>query len=506
MSHEIRTPLNAVVGMTALGKQASDLERKDYCFSKIEDASKHLIGVINDILDMSKIDANKLELSLENFDFEKMIQRMVHVINFRIDEKRQTLLVHLDKAIPGALIGDDQRLAQVIANLLSNAVKFTPESGSVTLDARLLHEEEGILTLQFSVTDTGIGLSPEQQTKLFAAFQQADSSTSRKFGGTGLGLAISKRIVEMMYGRIWVESKPGQGSSFAFTARLRRGTDLPVTPLNPDVNWHNVRLLVVDDDPDVREYFTETAARMRISCDAAASGEETLRIIERDGPYDIYFIDWKMPGMDGVETSARIKALNAHKSVVIMISSADWNQIDKEARQAGVDHFLSKPLFRSDIVDCLNHCLRNQPSREDAQEEDDGCFTGRRILLVEDVEINREIALAQFEPTGLAVDCAENGVEAVRMFQAAPEQYDAIFMDIQMPEMDGYEATQKIRALDNPKARSVPIVAMTANVFREDVEKCLAAGMNDHIGKPLDFEELKQKLYKHLSTGTAAPA
>jgi CheY-like chemotaxis protein len=288
-----------------------------------------------------------------------------------------------------------------------------------------------------------------------------------------------------------------------------------------------VRLLVVDDDPDVREYFRETAIRMRISCDAAASGEEALRIIEQVGPYDIYFIDWKMPGMDGVETSARIKALNTHKSVVIMISSADWNQIDKEARQAGVNHFLSKPLFRSDIVDCLNHCLPNlqscegtensqddslnqspgkQQSGEDTQKEDVGRFSGRRILLVEDVEINREIALAQFEPTGLAVDCAENGVEAVRMFQAAPEQYDAIFMDIQMPEMDGYEATQKIRALDNPKARSVPIIAMTANVFREDIEKCLAVGMNDHIGKPLDFEELKQKVYKHLPTRTAAPA
>ncbi|GHU08726.1 hypothetical protein FACS1894158_18130 [Betaproteobacteria bacterium] len=507
MSHEIRTPLNAVVGMTGLGKQASDLERKDYCFSKIEEASKHLVGVINDILDMSKIEANKLELSLENFDFEKMIQRMVHVINFRIDEKRQNLSVHLDKAIPGALIGDDQRLAQVIANLLSNAVKFTPEAGTVALDARLSGEEAGILTLQFSVTDTGIGLSPEQQAKLFTAFQQADSSTSRKFGGTGLGLAISRRIVELMGGRIWVESEPGQGATFAFTVKLKRGEDLPGSLLNPDVNWRNVRLLVVDDEPDVREYFQETATRMLIACDTAASGEEALRIMERVGPYDIYFIDWKMPGMDGVEISARIKAFNAHKSMVIMISSADLNQINQGAKQAGVDHFLSKPIFRSDIIDCLNQCLPTQQSGEESSgnSQEEVCFPGRRILLVEDMEINREIALAQFESTGLVVDCAENGVEAVRMFKAAPEQYDAIFMDIQMPEMDGYEATQKIRVLDNPRARSVPIIAMTANVFREDVEKCLAVGMNDHIGKPLDFEELKQKVYKHLSPRKDAP-
>ncbi|MDR2825235.1 MAG: hypothetical protein LBV76_00395, partial [Deltaproteobacteria bacterium] len=229
MSHEIRTPLNAVVGMTALGKQASDLERKDYCFSKIESASKHLMGVINDILDMSKIEANKLELSLENFDFEKMIQRMVNVINFRVEEKRQNFSVHLDHAIPCTLIGDDQRLSQVIANLLSNAVKFTPESGEVTLSASFLQEEAGNITLQFSVKDSGIGLSQEQQAKLFSAFQQADSGTSRKFGGTGLGLAISKRIVEMMGGRIWIESELGQGAAFIFTIQAARDNTNPVS-------------------------------------------------------------------------------------------------------------------------------------------------------------------------------------------------------------------------------------------------------------------------------------
>jgi CheY-like chemotaxis protein len=303
-----------------------------------------------------------------------------------------------------------------------------------------------------------------------------------------------------------VQSEPGLGATFAFTVRLRRGTGDLGTILNQDVNWHNVRILVVDDDQDVREYFRETAARLRIHCDVVASGEEALRLIERNGAYDIYFIDWRLPGMNGVETSARIKGLNVDKSMVIMISSADWNQIHSEAQKAGVDHFLSKPIFRSDIVDCLNQCLGDHGlSRLETQEED-GRLAGCRILLAEDVEINREIALALFEPTGLAADCAENGAEAVRMFQAAPEQYDAIFMDIQMPEMDGYEATRKIRALDNPKARSVPIIAMTANVFREDIEKCLAAGMNDHIGKPLDVEELKLKLYKYLLARISALA
>ncbi|MDR2743750.1 MAG: response regulator [Desulfovibrio sp.] len=501
MSHEIRTPLNAVVGMTTLGKNASEPARKDYCFSKIEDASNHLLRIINDILDISKIEADKLELSSENFDFEKMIQRVINVVNFRVEEKRLNFLFHQDKTIPRALLGDDQRLAQIIANLLSNAIKFTPEFGTVTLNARLLREEAGILTLQFEVTDTGIGLSPEQRARLFTPFQQAGSDTSRKFGGTGLGLAISRRIVELMGGRIWVNSEPGRGSTFAFTVRLERGVMAYHNLLSPDVNWSNVRVLAVDDAPEVREYFLETAVQLQISCDVAAGGEEALRMSARNGAYDIYFMDWKMPGMDGIETAARIREANAGKSVVIMISSADLNQVEADVKKAGVGHFLSKPIFRSDIVDCLNQCLgRPRPDnvRERQDEEPEERFAGYRILLAEDVEINREIALALFEPTGLAVDCAENGRQALEMLQAAPERYDAILMDIQMPEMDGYDATRKIRGLDDAKARSVPVIAMTANVFREDVEKCLAAGMDDHTGKPLDFEDVKRKLRKYL--------
>jgi signal transduction histidine kinase len=222
MSHEIRTPMNAIIGMITIGKSADDIERKNYCFNKIEDASNHLLGVINDILDMSKIEANKFELSPDEFDFEKTLQRVVNVVNFRVDEKKQKFMVHIDKAIPGSLIGDDQRLAQVMTNLLGNAIKFTPENGSLKLDTRFLGEEDGVCTVQISVTDTGIGISPEQQKKLFQSFQQAEAGTTRKYGGTGLGLAISKSIVEMMGGRIWVESEPAKGSTFSFTAKFKR--------------------------------------------------------------------------------------------------------------------------------------------------------------------------------------------------------------------------------------------------------------------------------------------
>ncbi len=367
MSHEIRTPMNAIIGMTAIGKSASDTERKDYCLNKIEDASSHLLRIINDILDMSKIEANKFELASADFSFSEMLRRVLNVVGLHAEEKRQRLVVNIDKTIPERLSGDDHRLAQVITNLLGNAVKFTPDGGSIDLSARFIGEEDGVCTVQVEVSDTGIGISPEQKERIFQPFSQAESSTTRKFGGSGLGLVISKNIVEMMGGDIWLESAPGEGSTFAFTVRLARG---------------------------------------------AASAEDS-----------------------------------------------------------GGENGQTVPV------------------------ED---FQGKRILLAEDVEINREIVIALLEPTLLQVDCASNGIEAVNMFEEAPDAYDMIFMDVQMPEMDGYEATRRIRALPASNASAIPVVAMTANVFREDIERCLEAGMNDHIGKPLSLEGVLETLNKYL--------
>jgi signal transduction histidine kinase/DNA-binding response OmpR family regulator/ABC-type amino acid transport substrate-binding protein len=508
MSHEIRTPMNAIIGMTSIGKSSTDVERKDYSLTKIEDASNHLLGIINDILDMSKIEANKFDLSSEEFEFEKMLQRVVNVINFRIDQKQQRFSVHIDKAIPRILVGDDQRLAQVITNLLSNAVKFTPGQGSISLDTRFVKEENKVCTIQIEVNDTGIGISAEQQQRLFHPFQQAESSTTRKFGGTGLGLVISRRIVEMMGGTIWIESDPGKGSTFAFTVQLGRGADEKRSMLAPGVNWGNIRLMAVDDDPDIREYFTDLAQRFSVSCDAVPGGEEALEAITRNGAYDIYFIDWKMPGMNGVELTRKIRERDPGDSVVIMISAAEWNTIENEAKQAGVNKFLSKPLFPSSIADLINECLGGGAGAQ-AEDASADTFEGFRILLAEDVEINREIVLTLLEPTGIAIDCAVNGAEAVQLYSADPEKYAMIFMDVQMPEMDGFEATRHIRAFEanvlqksameqETSLKGIPIVAMTANVFKEDIEKCLAAGMNDHVGKPLDFEEVLAKLRKYL--------
>ncbi|MCL1931213.1 MAG: response regulator [Treponema sp.] len=503
MSHEIRTPMNAIIGMTTIGKSADNIERKNYCLNKIEDASNHLLGVINDILDMSKIEANKFELVHEEFNFEKMLQRVVNVVNFRIDEKHQKFKVHIDKNIPRFVIGDEQRVAQVITNLLGNAVKFTPENGFITLNANLLEDEseeknDGYL-LQISVSDTGIGLTAEQQERIFMSFEQAESSTTRKYGGTGLGLSISKTIVELMGGKIWVESEPNLGSKFIFNIRVKGSSRVHEGLLDADINLNNVRIMAVDDDQDILNYFSEIAQGFGVGCcDTATSGEEALGMVVHNGEYNIYFVDWKMPIMDGIELASKLKKKASAKSVVIMITAAEWTSIEAEAKKAGVDKFLSKPLFPSAILDVIKECISvDRQQMETAHNDIKGIFQGRKILLAEDVEINREIVLALLEPTNVKIDCAENGLEAVRMFQQTPD-YDMVLMDVQMPVMDGYEATKKIRALDIPEAKTARIIAMTANVFRDDIERCHDVGMNNHIGKPLDFEEVVEKLREYM--------
>ncbi|MDR0624028.1 MAG: response regulator [Treponema sp.] len=507
MSHEIRTPMNAIIGMTAIAKSSQDIERKEYCLEKIEDASHHLLGVINDILDMSKIEANKFELSFTGFNFEKMLRKVVNVSTFRMDEKSLDFTVHIDDNIPRNLYGDEQHLAQVITNLLSNAVKFTPEGGFIRLEAKLEQEKEGVCTLLISVADSGIGINGAQKQRLFTSFEQADSSTSRKFGGTGLGLAISKRIVEMMEGSIWVESEPGKGSTFTFRVNIERGQETEERLLGSGVNWKNLRVLAVDDADDIREFFVEVSGGLDFSLDTAANGEDALSLIEKNGNYDMYFVDWKMPGMDGIELSRRIKEKGG-TSVVIMISAAQLASVETEARAAGVDKFLSKPLFPSAVADCVSQCLGQDNLAAGAGKKTavTDRFEGFRALLAEDVEINREIVISLLGPTSLEIVSAENGVQALELFMKAPETYDLIFMDVQMPEMDGYEATRRIRSSGTPNAASIPIIAMTANVFREDIEKCLAAGMNAHVGKPIDIEEMLSALRKYLrKNGKQAP-
>ncbi|MCL1897007.1 MAG: response regulator, partial [Clostridiales bacterium] len=497
MSHEIRTPINAIIGMTSIGQSAKDIERKDYCFGKVETASTHLLGVINDILDVSKIEAGKFELSLADFSFEKMLLRVVNVNKFRADEKQQKFTVYIDNAIPGVLHGDEQRLAQVITNLVGNAVKFTPEKGYVSIDARMAGEKDGICTIRFAVTDSGIGISAEQQARLFKTFQQAEADTAAKFGGTGLGLSISKSIVEMMGGEIHVESELGKGASFIFTINAGL-VDSEPKPL-PDLS--HVRILAVDDDRDTLDYFKKIIDGFGMQCETVLGGMEALSLIERSDPFDIIFVDWSMPGLSGIELSDSLKRGKAdgEKPFIVMMSAFEWSLFADDAQNAGVDKFLPKPLFPSVIMDILNECFGTVQHQANEEEKPGLHFEGRHILLAEDVEINREIVMTLLEPTNIIIDCVENGAEAVRKFSSEPNTYDMIFMDVQMPEMDGLEATRRIRALDTPKAAAVPIIAMTANVFREDIDKCLEAGMNSHVGKPLHIEEVLDQMRMYLS-------
>jgi PAS domain S-box-containing protein len=505
MSHEIRTPMNAIIGMTAIGESADSTERKDYCFNKIAGASKHLLGIINDILDMSKIEAGKFELMDAEFSFEKTLQQVVSVNKFRIDEKKQKFTVSIDANIPEVLIGDELRLAQVITNLLGNAVKFTPENGSIGVKAQFIGEEDGLCTIMCSVSDSGIGISPEQQARLFQSFQQAESSTSRKYGGTGLGLSISKNIVEMMGGRIWIESELGKGSTFTFTVKVKQGEEKHHT----FTDWNNVRILVLDDDQAASDFIQIIAKGYGAFCDVARDRQETLSLIERKGVYDIYLVDWDTLGDDGAKFIEMLKVgkadfkgptdfANSGRVFVIMMLSQESRAVEESAKKAGVNKFLTKPLFPSAIVDIINGCIGADQPQEENTQGDMPQFEGCHILLAEDVEINREIVMALLEPTLIAIDCAEDGREAVKKFSEAPQKYDMIFMDLQMPQMDGYEATQRIRALDIPKAKDIPIIAMTANVFREDVERCLQVGMNSHIGKPINFDEVLEKLRSYM--------
>jgi len=505
MSHEIRTPMNAIIGMTSIGKTTSDVGRKDYSFNRIEDASKHLLGVINDILDMSKIEAGKFDLSPDEFNFERMLQRVANVVNYKIVEKRQSFKIYVDRAIPEFLHGDDQRLAQVITNLVGNAVKFTPEKGSIRIGTYFMGEENGVCTLKITVTDTGIGVSKEQQARLFQSFQQAEGSTARKFGGTGLGLTISKSIVEMMNGKIWIDSELGKGSTFSFTVQVGRSETDETKMFGYGVDWSGVRILVADGDADIDAFLKKFTGMFNAHCDTAASGEEMLRSVRENKPYDIFFIGRNLIDANSVKL---IKALRkrsaARKTTIAVFSEANSIHEDEDAeRKAGADTFVNKPLFPSNIIDSINAILGLQQKQADyaapeEEKEEEVTFEKYRILLAEDVEINREIVVTILEPTRIRIDCAENGVQAIEMFKAAPDKYDMIFMDIQMPEMDGLEATRQIRKLEFEKAKTVPIVAMTANVFKEDIEKCIAAGMDGHVGKPIDFDEVIKALKQYL--------
>ena len=500
MSHEIRTPMNAIIGMTAIAtSHIDDPARIGDCLYKIGLSSTHLMSLINDVLDMSKIEGGKLTISQEPFELRRLIDSVVSIVYPQTVAQGQTFEVHLADVEEEWLIGDVLRLNQILLNLLSNARKFTPKGGSIRVDIRQLSTRDGV-RMRFTISDTGIGMSEEFLGRLFTPFEQADASISQKYGGTGLGMSITKNLTTLMGGTIHVKSKLGEGSSFA--VELPFAIPEQSRSLERKRELDALDILVVDDDRDVCEYASLLLCRMGMTVSFALSGEEAVnRVIAAhdDGKdYDVCLIDWRMPGMDGIEVTRRIRQTVGPDVLLIIITAYDWTSIEASAREAGANGFISKPLFASSLYDTLlNVSGHDKPETNPASPVVD--LTGHNVLLAEDNDLNREIAEELLKAQGLSVDCAKNGQVAVDMFRASvPGTYGAILMDIQMPVMDGYQATATIRALNRPDAAGIPIIAMTANAFSEDVSAASAAGMNGHIAKPIDTALLYQTLARYL--------
>ncbi|MDR0375602.1 MAG: PAS domain-containing protein [Treponema sp.] len=502
MSHEIRTPMNAIIGMTTIAKKATDTNRLQYCLDRIDMASKQLLGLINDILDMSKIEANKLEIVAKEFDFEKMIQNTITVMRVKFEEKHQKLVVDFDSLFTRAIVGDELRFSQVLLNLLSNANKFTPEHGTIAI--KIIHTpiDDTHVNLHVEVSDNGIGISPEQQDKLFQSFEQADNSITRKFGGTGLGLALCKKILQLMDGDIWIESEFGKGTTFIFELALPYGADsLQETTLKPS----GIKALVIDDSQDALEYFAHILSTFSIPCDTALSGAKGIELAKKNyesgDAYNIVFVDWQLPNGNGADVSHEIQLIDKNAALVLM-SVADWPDIEKSiSPEITIEHFLQKPALPSTVYDTIVNLLNHKGIAEQKTPVNvdlTGKLEGKRLLVVEDIEINQEILSSILEETLASLEFANNGIQAVDKFKEKGEQYDLILMDMQMPELDGLGATEQIRALGTDIAANIPIIAMTANAFNEDINACLAAGMNGHLAKPIDVSELMRTLARYL--------
>ncbi len=498
MSHEIRTPMNAIIGLDtlALRKANLDQETREY-LEKIGGSARHLLGLINDILNMSRIESGRLVLRREEFSISGMLEQINTMVMSQCGDKGLNYECRMLSLVDDYYIGDDMKLKEVLINILSNAIKFTDAPGSVTLTVERTAQYEDQSTLCFRIKDTGIGMDKEFIPKIFEAFSQEDGSRKTKYGSTGLGMAITKSIVEMMNGSINVESEKGVGTEFIVTVTLRNSEHRDPDRENA-IDPAAMRVLVVDDDIIAAEHARMVLDEVGIRADVANNGEEALRMIEvqhaKQSPYNLVLMDWSMPEMNGMEATKAIRERHDSETTVVVLTAYNWDDIQEEAHTVGVDSFLSKPLFASNVIEEFERVARrNRMSlfKEKKRAE----MAGRRILLAEDMEINAEIMMDLLSIEDVEAEHAENGKIAVEMFEnSAPGYYDAILMDVRMPEMDGLEATAAIRALDRTDAKRIPIIALTANAFDEDVQRSLQAGMNAHLSKPVESEHLMQTL------------
>ena len=499
MSHEIRTPMNAIIGLNniAMNDPTASDKVKEY-LGKIGDSAHHLLGIINDILDMSRIESGRMTIKKEEFSFAKALEQVNTIVSGQCRDKGLVYDCRVIGQVDDYYIGDATKLKQVMINILGNAVKFTPEGGTV----RFMIEEgpryDGQATLRFIISDTGIGMSKEFLPRIFDAFSQEDSSSTSRYGSTGLGMPITKSIVELMNGHIEVESEKGKGTVFTVTVTLGESERKNLPTEEDDLVSKDMSVLVIDDDRIALEHAEIILGQVGVSCDTAESGWEGVDKVRirhgRREDYDLILIDWKMPEMDGVETTRHIREIVGHDTPIIILTSFNWEEIADEAKEAGVDTFVSKPLFAENVMDEFREAFRR---KHEALEENTADLKGRRVLLAEDVAVNAEIMMMVLAMREIEVDLAENGRVAVDLFEShEPGYYDAILMDMRMPEMDGLEATRHIRASDHADAKSIPIIALTANAFDEDVQRSLQAGLNAHLSKPVEPELLFETLEK----------
>ena len=503
MSHDIRTPMNAIVGLTAIaGANIESQDRVVECLGKITKSSRHLLGLINEVLDMARIESGRISLAEEDFSLPELVDNLLTLTKPAIDEHNHQLEVHVEHIEHEAVCGDSLRIQQVFVNLMSNAVKYTPDGGNITLTIK--EKPNGFSELgyyEFSIEDNGIGMTPEFQKIMFEPFSRADDHRTTKVQGTGLGMAIARNIVNLMNGDIRVESAPNKGTKITVTVYLK----LQENEKEQEKELLDLPVLVVDDDKTCCESTVATLQEIGIAGEWVLTGKEAVERctaqhkIGRD--YFAVILDWKMPEIDGIATARKIRERVGEDVTIIILTSFDFSEIEEEARAVGVNAFMAKPLFRSRLTATLRQFTSGKKEKnarnylEDFAKEN---YAGKRILLVEDNELNREIATEIIGMTGVTIDIAENGKIAVEKVMEAPEKwYDLIFMDIQMPIMNGYEATAAIRALAGSRGK-VPIIAMTANAFAEDVQLAKNTGMNEHIAKPLDLNKLNDVLKQWL--------
>ena len=497
MSHEIRTPMNAIIGLDRIALNdpgISEMTREH--LEKIGLSAQHLLSIINDILDMSRIESGRMTVKHEEFSFAKALAQVNTIISGQCSDKGVGYECHIKGTVDDYYIGDEMKLQQVLINILGNAVKFTPPGGSVTFVVESVARFNGRSTLRFTISDTGIGMSKDFLPKLFDAFSQEDSSSTSKYGSTGLGMAITKSFIDLMNGTVSVESEKQKGTTFTVTITLMDCDHKSTGEEDSDLIPHELCVLVIDDDPIACEHAQLVLGQVGVICDKALSGAEGLQMVKlrhtRREPYDLILVDWRMPDMDGMETTRQIRAAVGTETPVIILTSYNWDEIEDEAKNAGVDTFVAKPLFAEKVLDEFREAFKKKNAKLVRETAD---LEGRRVLLAEDVSVNAEIMIMVLSMREMHVDHAENGRIAVEMFEEHEEgYYDAILMDMRMPEMDGLEATRRIRAMNRADANNIPIIALTANAFDEDVQRSMQAGLDAHLSKPVEPDVLFETL------------